>query len=98
MIFTVVIGFGYGNIKEPFGFLNLFPDFWQVGDPERSAVLFDHFHEWNLMEIQFTINHFEFVGWEIKGLGNEVDVLIFHIAEVNRYEGTNIIKECNLKK
>ena len=74
----LVVGFGYGYIEQAFCSLYLRAYLWQVGDFERGAILFDYFHEGDVMEIQFVVLSAEFVLRKVECLVDQVVVFVFH--------------------
>jgi hypothetical protein len=66
----------YGISKIGLRLLNVFRDFWQIGQLQRGAVRFNDFHQIYSVEVKLIVFHSEFLGWEIKGLLDQIDVSV----------------------
>lgn len=78
VIAAFVVSLGDGDIEHPLGALDLGTNLRQIGYLERSAVLFDYFHQWDVVEIELAVLSPEFVLWEFKGLVNQVVIFVSH--------------------
>ena len=65
-----VVGLCDGDVEETFGALYLRAYLGEVGDFERCSILFDDFHQRNVMEIEFAVLGAEFVLREVESLVN----------------------------
>ena len=74
-----VVGLGYGYVEHAFGPLDLTAYLGQIGNLERGSVLFDDFHERDVVEVELAIFGAKFVLRKLKCLVDEVVVLVFHV-------------------
>ena len=75
---TLVVDLRHRHVEHALGAVDLLGDLRQVGDFERSSVLFDQFHQRNVVEIQLVVLDGELILREIERLFDQVDVLVFH--------------------
>ena len=78
VVCTLVIDLRHRYVEHALGPIDLLGDLRQVGDFERSSVLFDQFHERDVMEIQLVVFDRELILREVERLFDEVNVLVFH--------------------
>ena len=74
----LVVDLGHRHVEHALGAVDLLGDLRQVGDLERSSVLFDEFHEGDVMEIELVVLDGELVLREVERLFDQIDVLVFH--------------------
>ena len=75
---TLVIDLRHRHVEHALGAVDLLGDLRQVGNFERGSVLFDQFHQRNVVEIQLVVLDGELILREIERLFDQVDVLVFH--------------------
>jgi len=59
-----------GPVEEVPGFLDLVPDFWQIDEPERSAMFVNQMLQGNSMEGEVSVSKIKSFLGEIIGLLN----------------------------
>ena len=73
-----VVDLRHRHVEHALGAVDLLRDLRQVRYLERRTVLFDQFHERDVMEIQLVVFDRELILREVERLFDEVDVLVFH--------------------
>ena len=63
---TLVVDLRHRHVEHALGAVDLLGDLRQVGDFERSSVLFDQFHQRNVVEIQLVVLDGELILREIE--------------------------------
>ena len=78
MVIALIIDLGHRHVEQPLGPLYLRRYLRKIRDFKRCAVLLDDVHQRHFMKIQFIVFHTEFILRKLKGLTNQVSVLVFH--------------------
>ena len=73
-----VVDLRHRHVEHALGAVDLLRDLRQVRYLERRTVLFDQFHERDVMEIQLVVFDRELILREVERLFDEVNVLVFH--------------------
>jgi hypothetical protein len=75
-IFPLVVMCLHGLSKISLGMLNVFRNFGQIGKLQRRTIGFYDLHQVYPVEVQLVVFYREFLGWEIKGLLDQINVSI----------------------
>jgi hypothetical protein len=78
VVLPAVPGGIHGSGKHIPGALDLRPDFGQVTNPQRRAILSDQVYQRDTVEEQITILDVKSILWKIKSLVNQVKIIVRH--------------------
>lgn len=84
-------------VEDIFCFFDLRSDPGQIGQFQGGAILLDEMHHRKVMEGQIPVLNVKSLLWKIKGLIDQVEILVFHRAGAGYWikvmsNGTAIIK------